>query len=161
MDPILPSVFDRLTDPSLAGGPHRYTLTRAAKRVEEDLVDLMTAKRPASGTYDGLPEVERSIVNFGLPDVSHGILESPDLRMAYCDAVREAIERFEPRLTDVVVAIPSSSDNLRGDDVNPGTLPFRIHARLNLYPDTVEEVVFHSEFNLNTGEHRVRLSEDA
>ncbi|WP_127089590.1 type VI secretion system baseplate subunit TssE [Aquabacter cavernae] len=63
--------------------------------------------------------------DFGMPDFNDLAGKFPDALAIIASAVREQIEKFEPRLSQVTVRhVPDRSNPLR--------LAFRIHATLNL-----------------------------
>jgi len=100
---LQPALLDRLTDdrPDLTTEPvESRVLTKSQLRaaVLRDLTWLLnTVRLSALQEIDTFPQVEDSVVNFGMPAFSGetaSALDITDLERA----IREAITRFEPRL---------------------------------------------------------------
>lgn len=159
MDDFKPSVFDRLTDPLLQPGRPRYSLRAFEDAVRRDLTDLLNATRPPNGFFDGLPEVEQSIANFGLRDVTGMDGNSPAVREGFADHIKVVIETYEPRLTDVAVT-PRDPDEVReqdGRNFRLSALYFRIRGTLNVDPTPVDGVTFDTVLELVSRRYDVRL----
>jgi type VI secretion system lysozyme-like protein len=159
MDDYTPSVFDRLSDPSIPVGRSRYTLRQLEHAVLRDLSDLLNTKRPAEGTFDGLGLVPDSIANYGLKDMTmvHGYTAGE--REVYAQHIAHVIAAFEPRLTDVVVVArdPAEVREERPTQFNLAAMYFRIRATLNVDPTPIEGVTFDTVFELTSGHHQVHL----
>ena len=157
MDEFLPSVFDRLTDPSLATNRWRYTLAQVEAAVLRDLNDLLNTRRPLRGYFTGLDEVDRSIANFGLMDFTHLNANSVEARNDFAQHIRETIELYEPRLTNVEVTA-RSPDEVQFEDPSLfkfGAVYLRIRATLKLDPFPIDGVIFDTMLDLQSGIHRV------
>ena len=75
------------------------------------------------------PELVRlrdSLINYGLPSFTH--VENARDYSTLADLIKETIDRFEPRLRDVVV------EPLSADDTSSRVLSFRIQAQLVVEP---------------------------
>ena len=94
------------------------------------------------------PEVDRSIVTYGLPDFSAFNLRSQRDRQAVHRAVENAISKFEPRLADVRVSL----EPLKEHDRN---VRFRVDALLKMDP-ALTPVSFDTVLRLNTQEYVVK-----
>ena len=159
MDDYPPSFLNRLTDPELPDNRCRYSLSQTETSVMRDLEELLNTKRPREGFFAGLAEVEHSIANFGLRDITHVNGNSADERHRFAAHVREVIESFEPRLTNVNVSV-RHLDEVKAElaqGFKLGAIYFRIRATLNVDPTPVEGVVFDTVLNLASGHHDVRL----
>jgi type VI secretion system protein ImpF len=80
------------------------------REVVRDLIDLLNATNLAAAEdLSDLPEMQASILNYGMPDLVHRSLE--ENRVGHIAAeIEEALRRFEPRLaTDSVRAVRDAS----------------------------------------------------
>lgn len=100
---LQPSLLDRLTDEA----PERATdtaahrmidVTRLRQIIQRDLAWLLNcANLEAEHDLEPYPNVARSVLNYGLPGVS-GRNETRRRAETLRQAIRAAIERFEPRI---------------------------------------------------------------
>lgn len=109
-EPLLPSVLDRLMDdaPDVSTEPAwrvAQDLREFRLGVLRDVENLLNTRRPVSRLPDGLPELQQSILAYGLPDFTSAGVGSTEERDQLRRAVQTAIQRFEPRLREVRVAI--------------------------------------------------------
>ena len=143
----IPSFLDRLIDPER---------TQSFKAVLlRDVEDLLNTHRPPEGLFEGLEEVEHSIVNFGLRDLTLFAQKSDDDRKRIYQHIEETIERFEPRLQNVRVS-PRDYEEVEKEEkalFKRGSLYLRIEAQLR---GASESIVFESILELNKGHHTVR-----
>jgi len=151
---IVPSLLDRLLDddPQVSKEPvtSRIQDLRAYEgAVARDLEALLNSRHE---TLEELPsefvEVNRSLVTYGLPDLTSLSLLSQDDRNRIRRAVEEAITVFEPRLLRVRVALEAPRERDRG-------LHFRIDALLRVDP-TPEPVTFDAVLQLNTQQYVIQ-----
>ena len=151
---IVPSVLDRLLDdePNVSKEPltSRVQDLRALERaVARDVEALLNSRQE---TLEELPaefvEVNRSLVIYGLPDLTSLSLLSKDDRSRIRRAVEQAIILFEPRLLRVRVALEAPRDHDRG-------LRFRIDALLRVDP-APEPVTFDAVLQLNTQQYVIQ-----
>src|SRR5207253_8429781 len=151
---IVPSLLDRLLDddPEVSKEPvtSRIQDLRAYEgAVARDLEALLNSRHE---TLQELPsefvEVNRSLVTYGLPDLTSLSLLSQDDRNRIRRAVEQAITVFEPRLLRVRVALEAPRERDRG-------LHFRIDAllRVDLTP---EPVTFDAVLQLNTQQYVIQ-----
>jgi type VI secretion system protein ImpF len=101
-----PSIWDRLMaaseTPSHANANTRMPLDQYKASILRDLEDLLNTRVGIPGEwFAGFPACRKSILNFGLTDFADLCLTSDDDRKTICRSLREAIHRFEPRLTNV------------------------------------------------------------
>lgn len=162
MNDYLPTVFDRLTEPEFRNNQCRYTFEQMEACVFRDLEDLLNTRRASHGLFDGLAAVERSIVNYGLRDLTHTNAASTNEREAYADHVRDTIRDFDPRLTDVEVTarFPEDVQRVQQNTFKVSALYFRVRATLRLGQNVAEPVVFDTMFDASRGRHIVSASED-
>lgn len=103
LDRLQPALLDRLQDDApeqRAEAAERRVLTRAQLReaVLRDLTWLLNAMRPPA--RDGIaawPEVDNSVLNYGMPCFSGETASSLDITDLE-RAIRDSLTRFEPRI---------------------------------------------------------------
>lgn len=120
-----PGVFERLMGQEGAA-PGRSGLEQLKDSVARDLEALLNTRLGvAIDAFDAHPEARASVLGYGLADFAAFSLSSSEDRAAICAALKDAIERHEPRLADVVAVFEEE-----GGGVN--RLRFAIHAMLRL-----------------------------
>lgn len=151
-----PSILDRLVDLS-PRQPTDRTLSRDESvrafraSVLRDVEWLLNARRSIVAVPDTLPEVRHSVFCYGLPDVSSMSSDSVEARESLIRAIERTLRQFEPRLSEVRVAIPPDEES--GDR----QIRFVIEALLQMEPDA-ERVVFDSVLDIASGDISVRPS---
>jgi type VI secretion system protein ImpF len=151
---LLPSVLDRLLDddPDNSRDPPEepHQQMRALKAaVCRDLENLLNTRVRNHTWPPNLRQLTVSLVNYGMVDFTNASLASGTDREGFCQLIREAIHRYEPRLKNVsVVPVPTA-------DPADRTFHFRIEAMLRTEP-APEPVVFDSDIEPGTGEVEVR-----
>ena len=109
-DPLLPSVLDRLIDyePEVStesGWQRAQGLSELQLSVARDLEALLNTRRVRADVPDSLPEVQQSILTYGLPEFntlgSGTKFEYELLRRA----ILQTLQWFEPRLHQVEVTL--------------------------------------------------------
>lgn len=110
MQSFTPGLFDRLD--AADDAPHHESRASARQRDEwkasitrdlEALLNTRSALLPDA--LDGYPAVGASIVNYGLIDFAGMCMTSDADQKRICTAVRQAIERHEPRLHKVTATL--------------------------------------------------------
>jgi type VI secretion system protein ImpF len=141
---LMPSVLDRLVDVSLRSGGDRpwYEMSQMVAAVQRDLEELLNTRETHQGLCDDLPEVQRSLVTYGLPDIANVDLQGQRALSRLCEAIERAVTQFEPRLKDVK-AVP-----LTNPDPKQRGVKFGIEGRLAL--DPAPDVVFDTTLELAT-----------
>jgi type VI secretion system protein ImpF len=152
---LLPSFIDRLIDAGRtdASGAVVYTLDQMINTVRADLEELLNTRQSRMMFDCPYPLVKRSILAYGLPDltsISGAIASDPG---AISEHISELIELFEPRLKNVSVHI-IRDDNIDDGDVRQ--LRFDISALLNV--DPAPEVGFETIVELSTGQSKVQTT---
>jgi type VI secretion system protein ImpF len=152
--PLASSLLDRLLDddPSLTREPSktRTQLLRDLKQsVRRDLENLLNTRRCYAVWPAHLEELERSLVGYGIPDITSTGLGTAANREDFRAAVEDVIRQFEPRFKSVVVEMLENSEPV------DRTLRFRIRALLRVDP-APEPVVFDSMLQPATGNIEVR-----
>jgi len=96
-------LLDRLIDLDV-NNRHEAPLTRAESlrqfrnSVKRDLEWLLNTTRPSLDIPESHAEVEKSIICYGLPDISNMSLQSASDESRLRRSLESAIETFEPRL---------------------------------------------------------------
>lgn len=152
--PLIPSVLDRLIDENPAtlsetAKSRSQSLREMIQNVRRDLEWLLNTRWRCLGWSPDLEELDRSLVNYGIPDIMTADLGSETRRESFRRAVESAIRRFEPRL---------ESPSIRFSDADQPvdrTLRFRIEGMLRVEP-APEPVVFDSKLELATGNVEVQ-----
>ena len=156
---IVPSILDRLLDdePEISTEPastRTKNLRSLEKSVARDLEALLNSRQE---TLQELPsefkEVSRSLLTYGLPDFTSFSLLTQEDRLRIRRSVEDAINRFEPRLLRVRVALEAPREHDRG-------LRFRIDAFLRVDPSP-EPVTFDAVLQMNTQQYVIHGSSNA
>jgi type VI secretion system protein ImpF len=152
--PLIASVLDRLLndepDVQREAPKSRNQVLRDLKQsVRRDLENLLNTRRRCVSWPENLTELERSLVSYGIPDVTGASLGSERSRVDFCRAIEGVIKAFEPRFKTVKVRPVQNADAL------DRTLRFRIDALLIADP-APEPVVFDSSLEPGTGNFDVK-----
>jgi type VI secretion system protein ImpF len=159
---LQPSLLDRLTDEApqeRAESRDRRVLSPSRLRdsVLRDLGWLFnTTNLESLKDLSGMPEVARSVLNFGLPDLAGHTSSSVDPARLE-SLLRQAIWDFEPRL------IPSSVEvrlTVNPDEMNHNSMSFVIEARLWAQPMPLR-LYLRTEIDLEDGEVRIAEMREA
>ncbi|MDQ6829128.1 MAG: type VI secretion system baseplate subunit TssE [Gemmatimonadota bacterium] len=148
------SLIDRLADdePSSSAEPpmNRAQSVRELKAsLRRDLEWLLNTRRTNVPLPDGTFEVERSLIRYGLPDITSMSKDDAAEHVRLLRGVEEAIVRFEPRLANVRIALVPGPEGRRRE------LHFLIDAMLRMDPSP-EHIVFDTALELGTGEVQVK-----
>ena len=149
------SVLDRLIDreperklePPLSRAQSLRELKAALRR---DLEWLLNTRRTIEESPASLKELERSLYNYGLPDVSSLYLRSSNDQNTLLKAIRTAINYFEPRLLNIKVALEPAAADAR-------VLRFSIEGLLRMDP-APEHVFFDTMLEPMSGQYQVKGS---
>ncbi len=150
---LMPSLLDRLIDPDSGGTIWRrgYGIDQMMDSVKRDLEDLLNTRQSHVGLPREFAETHRSIVGYGLPDLTSLAAVSQRQREEIGRLIEDVVLHFEPRLRDVRATL------LDGDTEKSRTLRFRVDARLCL--DPAPEVAFDTVLELTSGHYSIRPSE--
>lgn len=152
--PLIPSVYDRLlgdelpTEAALESerAAHVRRLKVAMKR---DLENLLNTRCRCGGFPADLPELETSLVNYGIPDFAGANVGSTEQKEAFLQVIQASIERYEPRLQQVtLVPIDDKDAPLRR------VLQFRVEAVL-VTENEAEAITFVSTMEPSSGSYHV------
>ncbi len=152
--PLIPSVLDRLLDdePDATRDPLRtrgQAMRELKQSVRRDLENLLNTRWRCEELPQDLKELELSLVNYGLPDISGPTLGHARQREQFSELLENVIRHFEPRLRNVTIEM---LDNV---ELLDRTLRFRINAMLMAEP-APEPVVFDSALQPVTGNVEVK-----
>ncbi|MCO6456060.1 MAG: type VI secretion system baseplate subunit TssE [Pirellulaceae bacterium] len=153
---LQPSLLDRLTDDDpekqVESRQNRVlNMQQLRECVLRDLAWLLNSG-PLSQTQDlsRHPEVERSVLNYGSPDLAGATVSSTNVA-AVEDAVRRAIVNFEPRILKSTIRVRAVKDD---EEMNANALVFVIEGELWAQPVPLN-LYLKTEVDLDTGQVRV------
>lgn len=151
---LQPSLLDRLTDdaPTVLTEPREArVLTKGQLRtaVLRDLAALMNAICLGAGDdLSAYPEVERSVLNYGMPAFAGETASTLDVHDLE-EGIRSAILRFEPRvLPNTLLVEAMATDNGLGWH---NVVSVRISAQVWAQPVPLE-LLLRTEVDLETGQ---------
>ncbi len=136
---LQPSLLDRLTDKNpertAESSSERTLLPDELRRsVVRDLTSLLnTQQLGALGGLESFPHVERSTLNYGVPDLSGQVLSSLGVD-ALANAIRESIVAFEPRIDPRTLKIEGQAAL---DEMGSKALTFVIDAEVFRQPGSL------------------------
>jgi type VI secretion system protein ImpF len=147
---VLERLIDRDPQTSAEAPPTRAQSVRQLRAsVRRDLEWLLNTRRTPEAAGEELPEVAKSVHNYGLPDLNALNWESSRDRARLARSVRDALHIFEPRLRNIeVVPLDPSSGS-------PHVMRFQIEALLEMDP-TPEHISFDTTLQLSSGEYQVK-----
>ncbi len=140
---LRPSILDRIIDDSPETNKkenqsdEKFNLNHLKSSVRRDLESLFNSRYRISEFPSELKEVEKSLVNYGLPDLATINMIDIDKRSDFCKNIEKTIKYFEPRFQSVKVKY------LENMDRTDRTLRFRIEAVLYAEP-MPEKIIFDS-----------------
>ncbi len=153
---LQPSLLDRLTDRE--PGTNRESRDRrvlSVDKIRESVIrDLGWLLNTGNlGTTEDLapyPEVARSVLNYGAPDLA-GVPASATNPVELEKALREAIINFEPRILADSLKVTVET---RRNELNHGALAFRIEGELWAQPMPLG-LFLRTEVDLETGSYSI------
>jgi type VI secretion system protein ImpF len=147
---VLERLIDREPQTSSEAPPTRAQSVRQLRAsVRRDLEWLLNTRRTPEAAGDELPEVAKSVHNYGLPDLNALNWESSRDRTRLARAVQQALHIFEPRLRNIQVVPMDPSTG------SPHVMRFQIEALLEMDP-TPEHISFDTTLQLSSGEYQVK-----
>lgn len=149
---LLAPLMDRLLNDSKTSTYARpqAVIAQIRESVRRDLESLFNTRSCTHSPARQYTHLQKSLLNFGLPDLTTINFSSKDDRKNFCSQVESVIKNYEPRVKSAKVSI--------GDkvDVEDPTIRFRVEAVLHVSPSD-ETIVFDSAFNPIS--HAVDISE--
>jgi len=160
--PIVLSVLDRLVGADLDARGFRLrgreqAMASQRASVMRDLEWLLNTRRTPEEAPDDFPETQRSLYHYGIRDVTSLSGESMAVKRQLARDIREAIQAFEPRLSQVRITWLDGKDE---EGASRFELRFRIDALLTVEPDT-ERISFDAVLDSVQGDFEVRRSPGA
>jgi type VI secretion system protein ImpF len=147
---LQPSLIDRLIDPDSAGTSilTGYNADQLYQAVLRDLEALLNTRQIPEPALMADEELRQSILTYGLPDFVSAESLSSTQRQEIGTAIRQVVERFEPRLKEVKVTLLS-----KDEEALKQRLRFRVAARLNVNPSP--DVSFDTILEMASGHYQV------
>jgi len=151
---VTQSVLERLIDrePALSSEapPTRAQSVRTLKAsLRRDLEWLLNTRRTPDAVNAELPELERSLINFGLPDITSLSWDSSRDRARLSRLIEQTLDVFEPRLKRVKVVILEAAPGAQH------VMRFQIEGLLDMDP-APELISFDTVLQLSSGEYQVK-----
>jgi type VI secretion system protein ImpF len=147
-------LLDRLLDyePDTRSEPvitRAESLRRFRSSVKRDLEALLNTVRISFEIPETCPELRKSLLNYGLPDVSSMSLQSPTDERRLLRGLEQAIETFEPRLSRARV---TSSETMTS---SMQAVRFHVEALLLIDP-APERIAFDTVLEISKGAYSVK-----
>jgi len=158
---LQPSLLDRLTDLEPAHTKESTSQqSMSQKQFKEAVIRdlgwlLNSVALEVCEDLERYPEVKRSVLNFGLPDMSGHTSSNVDIRNME-NAIKAVIHQFEPRIINNSLKVKIHSNP---DEMSHNSLVFEIAGAVFGQPSPFQ-VVLKSELNLECGEFQVKESFD-
>jgi type VI secretion system protein ImpF len=135
---LRPSIVDRLLDDDphnqAEADPGQHQLLKQLRdSVRRDLESLLNTRYHILQPPEELHEVEKSIMNYGLPDLATINIVDTKKRNEFAERLQRTLVEFEPRFKTVKVTY------LDNKDTTDRTLRFRIDAVM--YADPLPQVI--------------------
>ncbi len=151
---VTPSVWDKLLDdnprePTESDAAMYFDLRKFKQAVARDLDALLNSRCvDLNDDIERYPHARKSMINFGIIDLSSLSLLNPDDRALLRDKIRVTIERHEPRLTRVRVTLDAPKETER-------MLRFRVDAVLKVHPNK-PPVTFDAMLQLSSNAYQIQ-----
>lgn len=135
---LRPSILDRLLDDAphdqSERDPGQHQLIKQLRdSVRRDLESLLNTRYHIIKPPDNLHEVDKSLLNYGLPDLATVNITDAKKRGEFIETLQKILAEFEPRFKFVKVSYIDNKDD------TDRTLRFRIDAVI--YADPLPQVV--------------------
>jgi type VI secretion system protein ImpF len=117
--------------------------------LRHDLEWLLNTRRIPTPAPESFDELQKSLYNFGFPDITSMGRDSREVRGRLLRQVEETIATFEPRLAGVKVSLTESEED------GSRQLRFLIEGLLRMEPNP-EQVVFDTVLEISSGEYHVK-----
>ncbi len=152
-----PSLLDRLTDETPKEAVDRIVAPDASIRayrasVQRDIEWLLNTRRTIVPVSPSMHEVRHSVHEFGLRDTTGLAIGTAEAQRTLTAEMTDALRRFEPRLTNVVVKLTNA------DQVKAPQIRFLIEATLLMDP-SAERIAFDTTLEVSSGEYAVKESQ--
>lgn len=144
--PILDSLID--TKEQHSSQSYGFKLRQIKESLRRDLINLFNCRESPCTPARHHIHLQSSLLNYGLPDLMSINLNSKAESAALCQAIEDAVTRFEPRISSVKVTVKGLPDPLEPE------FYFRIEVVLNV-AIAEELIVFDSALNPITSDVNV------
>lgn len=154
------SVLDRLIDeePHVRDDPEpnwEHSVGRHRRAVLRDLEWLLNTRRmPDPGPLDDFPELRKSLMTYGPPDISSLSADTATTRRRLLRQMEELIRTFEPRLVNTRIRLVEESES------GSRQVRFAVEGLLRMDPDP-ERVSFDTVLEIASGRFVVGGGGDA
>lgn len=150
---VLPSLLDRLTDEdprttSDVAVAREESVRRFRQALQRDVEALLNTRRCIVEISPADVELRRSVHEYGIPDTTGLAVGTTAGRQLLTNDIKDALQRFEPRLMNVSVRL-TDSDQARASRVR-----FAIEATLRMDPSP-EQIVFDTVLEIASGSYAV------
>lgn len=125
-----------------------YNIKGVKESIRRDLEWFFNTRQMLTNLPPHFVELKRSLITYGLPDLSSFSLTTPESQNQLCGLLEKAIETFEPRLRQIKVSLEMQSSYDK-------SLRFKIEATLLVEP-MPEPVVFDTIAEISSGEYSVK-----
>jgi len=147
------SVLDRLIDLDTnaraeSAQSRSHSLRQLKAGLRRDLEWLLNTRRTPEAVDEGNSQLQNSLYNYGLPDISTLGVHSVQDQNRLLWMLETAVTMFEPRIAGVRVTLEPVPGNAR-------VLRFQIHGMLQIDP-APERVTFDTVLELTKGEYEVK-----
>ena len=135
-----------------AGGRRPLAETELKRLLAEDLEALLNTvnlESAAPEVIGDLPNVKKSILNYGLRDMANKTVEETERINGIKDDLLEALRAFEPRLLYETMEVSRDEEN--EDDL---TIRFVVHSDMRASPEPAP-IEFVTEVELDTGDIKI------
>ncbi len=149
----MPSIIDRLMDdePKISRDSQdtlRVNVFQYKAALARDLEYLLNTRCiDLQDIIKQFPLARDSVIAYGIQDLSSLSLLNPTHRSLLRDQIRKTIERFEPRLERIRVALETDQDHER-------KLRFRVDAVLHVHPSR-PSVSFDAWLQLSSAQYKI------
>lgn len=135
---LRPSILDRLLDDEphiqVEADKNRHQHLRELRNsVKRDLESLLNTRYRMVEPPEEFPNLEVSILNYGLPDLATVNIADMEKKKAFTKHLEKILRDYEPRFKSVKV------NHINNKDTTDRTLRFRIDA--TMYADPAPEIV--------------------
>ena len=151
---VTQSVLERLIDrePLLDADPpptRAQSVRQLKASLRRDLEWLLNTRRTPTPAGSEFAELENSLYNFGLPDVTTLSWDSSRDRARLARTLEKTVSTFEPRITGLKVVALESTVGAQH------VLRFQIQGLLDMDP-APEHISFDTVLQLSSGEYQVK-----
>lgn len=149
---VTQSLIDRLIDDDPQGSSDAHesedeAIARYKVALRRDLESLLNTKRPWLPVVDRYPGMDRTVVGYGIPDLSTEDMSVPAVRERVRRVITQVIREHEPRLSEIDIEMDEGPTS-RG-------MRLRISAVLNI-TQSEETVVY--EASVRPGDRTIEVN---